>query len=297
MKLAFITMVWRDYWLLEKWVSHNAQYVDKKSLYVLNHGGDPKIDQIAAGCNVINIPRAELTIDLDRRRWDLLGGITNGLLSFYDRVICTDVDELIAYVGPKASLQDHLADSAAQTVALSPVGLNLIPSDGVLDLNGGEVLVAHPQAILSAKYTKPCVVRSRVVYTIGGHGLVRGQFTIDPEILLFHLHYVTPDYADRMAERKEIVAQSKAHNDSSNDPANVGKRFWINWSDPAMIREKEFAHFAKASDVEVADGFDECARILNGAIKNDGKKTVVDHAVMAKDPRRVLIPPALRGLL
>ena len=296
MKLAFVTMVWRDYWLLEKWVSHNAQYVDKRCLYVLNHGGDPKIDAIAAGCNVIHIPREELTIDLDRRRWDLLGGVTNGLLAFYDRVICTDVDELIAYVGSRGSLQAHLAASPADTVALSPIGLNLIPSDGVADLSGG-VLAAHPQAILSAKYTKPCIVKSRVVYTIGGHGLVRGKFTIDPELLLFHLHYVTPDYAQRMAERQDIVAQSKAHNDQSDAPANVGKRFWINWSDPAMIREKEFAHFARATEVPVQDGFAACAEILNGAIKSDGKKTVVDHAIMSKAPRKVVLPQGLRGLL
>ncbi len=292
MKLAFVTMVWRDYWLLEKWVSHNAQYVDKRNLYVLNHGGDPRIDEIAQGCNVIHIPREELTIDLDRRRWDLLGGVTNGLLAFHDRVICTDVDELIVYTGA-GSLQDHLAASAAETVALSPVGLNLIPSADSADLSAG-VLNAHPQAILSAKYTKPCIVKSRVVYTIGGHGLVRGRFTIDPELLLFHLHYVTPDYAQRMAERQEIVAQSVAHNDASDAPANVGKRFWINWSDPAMIREKEFAHFARATEVDVRDGFGECVRILNGAIKTDGKKVVVDHSMMAQAPRKVTVPETLR---
>jgi hypothetical protein len=296
MKLAFVTMVWRDYWLLDKWVRHNAQYVDRRKLYVLNHGGDPKIDEIAAGCNVIHIPREELTLARDRRRWDLLGGGTNGLLAFYDRVICTDVDELIVYAGQNGDLLDHLARSTADTVALSPVGLNLIPSEGAADVSDG-VLQAHPQAILSAKYTKPCIVKSRVVYTIGGHGLVRGRFTIDPELLLFHLHYVTPDYAQRMAERQEIVAQSKAHNDSSDDPATVGKRFWINWSDPAMIREKEFAHFAKATAMDVSAGFAGCAQLLTQAIKDDGKKRVVDHSVMAKAPRRVTVPKALRGAL
>lgn len=295
MKLAFVTMVWRDYWLLEKWVSHNAQYVDRSNLYVLNHGGDPKIQEIAAGCNVIHIPREELTIDLDRRRWDLLGGITNGLLGFYDRVICTDVDELIVYVGSRDTLQDHLAASAAETVALSPVGLNLIPT-GQGDVTQG-VLRAQPQAILSAKYTKPCVARSRVVYTIGGHGLVRGKFTIDPELLLFHLHYVTPDYAERMAERQQIVAKSKEHNTQSGDPASVGKRFWINWSEPEMIREKEFGHFDRAAEVPVEAGFEGCAQLLRGAIKMDGKKMVVDHAIMAQDPRRVTIPEPLRDLL
>lgn len=295
MRLAFVTMVWRDHWLLEKWVSHNARYVDRRSLYILNHGGDPKIHQIAEGCNVIDIPRDEVTLDLTRRRWDLLGGITNGLLAFYDRVICTDVDELIAYVGAGDGLLSHLEHSAADTVALSPVGLNLIPSpDG--DISAG-VLRAHPQAMLSAKYTKPCIVRDRVLYTVGGHGLQRGQFTIDPELVLFHLHYVTPDYAARMAERKEIVDQSKAQNQASAEPLDLGKRFWINWSDSEMIRNKEFALFQTAADMPVTEGFGQAADALRAAVRSSGKKTVVDHSEMNKSPYRVLIPDALRDLL
>ena len=63
MKLAFLTMVWRDYWLLSKWVDHNSQHVPKSQLYVINHGGDPKVAEIAAGCNVIDIPRDDVTIE------------------------------------------------------------------------------------------------------------------------------------------------------------------------------------------------------------------------------------------
>ncbi|MFY0680163.1 MAG: hypothetical protein JXR13_06265 [Thalassovita sp.] len=295
MRLAFVTMVWRDYWLLDKWVQHNAQYVDRRSLYILNHGGDPKIHEIAAGCNVIDVPRDEVTLDLTRRRWDLLGGLTNGLLAFYDRVICTDVDELIAYVGKGDGLLSHLEQSQADTVALSPVGLNLIPTpDAQID---SHVLQAHPQAMLSAKYTKPCIVKDRVVYTVGGHGLQRGQFTIDPDLVLFHLHYVTPDYAARMAERKEIVDQSKKQNDASQDPLDLGKRFWINWSDSEMIRNKEFALFQTAADMPVEAGFEAAATALQGAVRSSGKKTVVDHGVMNKAPFRVMIPEALRSLL
>ncbi|SEQ63701.1 glycosyltransferase family 2 protein [Thalassovita taeanensis] len=295
MRLAFVTMVWRDYWLLDKWVRHNAQYVDRRSLYVINHGGDPRVEEIAAGCNIINIPRDEVTVDLTRRRWDLLGGLTNGLLGFYGWVICTDVDELIVYAGTDGTLLDHLANSTAETTALSPVGLNLIPT-GEGDVNDG-VLNLHHNAMLSAKYTKPCIARSRVVYTIGGHGLVRGKFTIDPQILLFHLHYVTPDYADRMAQRKDIVAESVERNETAADPVSVGKRFWINWSNPEMIREKELSIFAQASELPVEQGFDHAAELLRAAVRHTDKKMVVDHAVMNKSPQRVTVPERLRDLI
>ncbi|WP_373051157.1 hypothetical protein [Thalassovita aquimarina] len=294
MRLAIVTMVWRDHWLLDKWVRHNAQYVDRRSLYVINHGGDPKIHDIAQGCNVIDIPRDEVTIDLTRRRWDLLGGITNGLLAFYDRVICTDVDELIVCLG-QGGLPGHLENSTADTVALSPVGLNLMPvGDG--DIEAG-VLKAYPQARLSAKYTKPCIVRDRVVWTVGGHGLQRGRFTIDPELLLFHLHYVTPDYTERMEERRRIVEQSRAHHSASGAAVELGKRYWINWSQSGMIRDKELGLFEQSRDLPVEDGFGQAAELLTAAIRSEGKKTVVDHAVMNKPPYRITVPEKLRHLL
>ncbi len=294
MRLAIVTMVWRDHWLLDKWVRHNAQYVDRSSLYVINHGGDPKIHDIAQGCNVIDIPRDEVTIDLTRRRWDLLGGITNGLLAFYDRVICTDVDELIVCLG-QGGLPGHLENSTADTVALSPVGLNLMPvGDG--DIEAG-VLKAYPQARLSAKYTKPCIVRDRVVWTVGGHGLQRGRFTIDPELLLFHLHYVTPDYTERMEERRRIVEQSRAHHSASGAAVELGKRYWINWSQSGMIRDKELGLFEQSRDLPVEDGFGQAAELLTAAIRSEDKKTVVDHAVMNKPPYRITVPEKLRHLL
>lgn len=294
MRLAFVTMVWRDYWLLDKWVRHNAQYVDRRSLYVINHGGDPKIHDIAQGCNVIDIPRDEVTMDLTRRRWDLLGGITNGLLAFYDRVVCTDVDELIVCLG-QGGLLDHLEKSTADTLALSPIGLNLMPV-GEGDVKDG-VLRAYPQARLSAKYTKPCIVRDRAVWTVGGHGLQRGRFTIDPELLLFHLHYVTPDYTERMEERRQIVEQSRAHQAETQAGPEPGKRYWINWSQSEMIRDKELGLFEQSQELPVEDGFGEAAELLSAAIRTEGKKTVVDHAAMNNPPYRITVPETLRHLL
>ncbi|MGB7244891.1 MAG: hypothetical protein WBC93_22730 [Sulfitobacter sp.] len=293
MKLAFLTMVWQDYWLLEKWISHNAKLVPKRQLYVVNHGGDPEVDRIASGCNVLHVPRDEVTVDLTRRRWDLVGGITNGLLAFHDRVICTDVDELLVYVGDKPNLIAHLETVEMTGDAISPVGLNLIPSEDDNDDETLPVLARHPNALLSAKYTKPCIAAARVSYTIGGHGLIRGSFQIDPEIVLFHLHYVTPNYRERMAARQEIVKDAKAQNASLDAPADVPGRFWINWSKPDMIRNKEQDAMARAKTLDVSNGFTECADILRAAVASQGRKTVVKPVNIAGGPYRVVVPKGL----
>ncbi|MGI3171552.1 hypothetical protein ACRARG_20585 [Pseudooceanicola sp. C21-150M6] len=295
MKLAFLTMVWRDYWLLEKWVAHNARYVPKKQLYVINHGGDPEIDRIAEGCNVISIPREEVTPDLTRRRWDLKGGIAAGLMGFYDMVVTTDVDEFLVYVGEGPGLVDHLAAAERDTAALSPVGLNMIPTEG--DGTGGKVLENHPNAMVAAKYTKPCIANRPVGYTIGGHGLFRGNFRIDPELVLLHLHYVTPDYQERMAAREEIVQQSKDYNAAQETPDAMPKRYWINWSQPGMIRDKDFGNFARAEEMDVSGGFGEVAAVLREAVVVQGKKSVVEPKIVNARPRRIVLPQRFRSLI
>ena len=298
MKLAFLTMVWRDYWLLGKWVEHNSQYVPKSQLYVINHGGDPKVAEIAAGCNVIDIPREDVTIDLTRRRWTLKGHIASGLLAFYDRVIVTDVDELLVYVGEKEGLLAHLEAAEGDAAALSPVGLNLLKTDADGEDPQATVLQRHPNALLSARYTKPCIISQPVSYTIGGHGLIGGRFQIDPDIVLFHLHYVTPDYEDRMAARKDIVAQSKAHNAAQDNPQDMPNGFWSNWSKPTRIRNKELAAFDTARLEDVSDGFENCAALLENAVLHRGKRMLIEPKALGEDgPVRVIVPEKLRSAI
>lgn len=294
MKLAFLTMVWRDYWLLEKWVTHNERYVPRRQLYVINHGGDAEVDRIAAGCNVIHVPRDELPPDLTRRRWDLKGGITNGLQAFYDMVICTDVDELLVYVGDKAGLVEHLAQAPREGQAIAPVGFNLLPQPGDGEDETLAVLERHPNALLAGKYTKPCIAHARVVYTVGGHGLQRGSYVIDPDILLFHLHYVTPDYAERMAARQEIVAESREHNARQEKPEQMPGRHWINWAKPGVIRDKDFGNFERAEEMDVSGGFGACAEVLRAAQQTNNRKTVVDPSIVNQRPRRIVVPQGLR---
>ncbi len=294
-KLAFVTMVWRDYWLLEKWVAHNSAVVPRDQLYVINHGGDPEIARIADGCNIFNIPREEVTLDLTRRRWDLLGGMANGLLGFYDRVVVTDVDELILYVGDRpGGLIEHLEATEIEGSAIAPVGLNLIPTAEDGTDPEAPVLTNHPNAVLSARYTKPCIVAEHVTYTVGGHGLIDGNFQIDSDLVLVHLHYVTPDYSARMSARKGIVGEARTANEASDDPLDLGRRYWVNWSRPHMIRKKEMKIYARARPLELSQGFGECAELLRNAVRSTGRKTVVDPGTMSEDPARVTLPDRLR---
>ena len=291
-------MVWRDHWLLEKWIAYNSTHVPKSNLYVINHGGDPKITKIADGCNVINIPRDGVPMNFDRIRWDLIGNLAAGLLGFYDRVVCTDVDELLIYVGEEGGLVEHLVSKpvADNITAIGALGLNLLPSDSG-DAQAEALMAQHPDALVSGKYSKPCVVDKPSKFSNGAHGLLGTDFELDPDLLLIHLHYVTPDYMQRMEDRKEIAETTT--NEFLADPeadADIRKGYWRNWAKSDKIMERHMNALSKAAEMDVTGGFGEVHAVLNAYLRQEGRKRHVVQAEIKKIPMRVSIPEEYRHL-
>lgn len=297
MKLAFITMVWRDYWLLEKWVAYNSTLVPKSQLYVINHGGDPKIREIAEGCNVVDIPRDGIPMNFDRIRWDLIGSLAAGLLGFYDRVVCTDVDELLIYTGDR-TLAEHLTQRpvANDMTAIGAIGLNLMPTDAAKGENEA-LMTQFPHALVSGKYSKPCVVDKPSKFSNGAHGLLGTDYFLDPELLLVHLHYVTPDYANRMEDRREIAETTTdafvADPDSGLD---IRKGYWRNWAKSDKIMGNHMAAFDQSREIDVSAGFAEVHQILSKHLLQEGRKRHVVQSEINKIPMRVSIPENFRHL-
>ena len=293
MTLAFVTMVWRDHWLLRKWIAHNEGIVARSNLYVLNHGGDPEVAAIAAGCNIINIPRQAPTMDLTRRRWDLLGHFASGLLAFHEQVIVSDVDELLLYCGPAPSLADHLAKKETDHTAVGAIGLNLLPHVQCSDTD--TMLQQFPQALVSAKYSKPCIARRPLRYTLGGHGLVNGSFRVDPALLLCHLHFVTPDYDARVQARKAIVAQSRAQHEQDDGGSSRPAGFWSNWSSPERIHDQLLERAARAEEIALPDGLAGIADRLNRAYRQKARRVMIDPKLDDTRPMRVTLPASMRS--
>jgi len=297
MKLAFITMVWRDYWLLEKWIAYNTTHVSRSQLYVINHGGDPKIREIAEGCTVIDIPRDGIPMNFDRIRWDLIGSIATGLLGFYDRVVCTDVDELLIYTG-EGTLVEHLTKRPVDDdmTAIGALGLNLMPASGGRD-DADALMEKFPHALVSGKYSKPCVVDKPSKFSNGAHGLLGTDYFLDAELLLVHLHYVTPDYADRMADRREI-AETTTEAFVADPDANldIRKGYWRNWAKSDKIMANHMAGFDNAREIDVTGGFGDVEKVLSKHLLQEGRKRHVVQSEINKIPMRVSIPKKFQNL-
>ncbi|MEO0634355.1 MAG: hypothetical protein AAFY52_09570, partial [Pseudomonadota bacterium] len=229
MSIAFVTMVWRDYWLLERWIENAERHVPRDNIYVINHGQDPRVAEIAAGCCVMPLPRDKIDETLTQRRWELISGVASGLNGFFDYVVATDVDELLVVNREGVSLEAFLAQQETADGVYGAVGLNVMPIADDAARADAPVLTRYPMARLSPQYSKPVVTSGAVRYTRGGHGVWGQEFDVHAALSLVHLHYVTPDYRTRMDDRAALV---KSVRDGAGDAADKtrikDKRFWIN---------------------------------------------------------------------
>ncbi|WP_415404581.1 glycosyltransferase family 2 protein [Tateyamaria sp. SN3-11] len=157
MKICAITMVYRDYWALAQWIRHYSKHLGIENLYVVVHGPDPKVNEIADGANIWTIPRETLE-GFDKRRNKMLNDFQSGLLQFYDWVIRTDTDELIC-VDPDlhGSFQGLLSKTTED--AVFSIGLNVYeqPEDSEM-LDGVSVFARRTAAVITGNYSKAWAV-------------------------------------------------------------------------------------------------------------------------------------------
>lgn len=194
MKIAAITMVYRDYWALAQWYDHFARHIGAQNLYVIAHGADPEIARICPQASIITIPRDDLA-GFDRTRGNLLNAFQNGLLQAYDWVIRTDADELICldpalHTGFEQFFHRH--NTARAVFAL---GMDLFQQEDDVDLVAGTPVLSMRRAVcLTGHYSKAWAVSGRVALV--RHGVqvrprkVQGfKFVLPQGAYLVHLKY------------------------------------------------------------------------------------------------------------
>lgn len=217
--LGIMTMAYKDYDLLDNWVQYYSKHVDRRHLYILSHGNDPKHREIANGANIINIPRDPTLVELDRRRWFMMTQFTNGLLRYYNWMIVGDVDEIIVLDPDKGhNLADYLATYEGHKTprSLSAFGIELVHNPerdpDPLPAPGG-ILAKRRLFRLNANYAKPCIVRHDVNFSIGGHANNHQPRVLDDNLTLVHLRFY--DY-DLSCERLKLRADMRKEPDEKS---------------------------------------------------------------------------------
>lgn len=214
--VAAVTMVHQDYFFLERWVRHYADQLGRENLYVLRHGEDPEVDRIAAGTNIIHLPNPDDKSGFDRRRWIALSKFASSLTLYYNWVLCNDVDEIVA-VDPDISdslpayLRSKFEDGNAPSV-ISPFAVEIVhtPSSETDPISDDQpILSVRRNFRLNSNYSKPCLTRGRIGYSVGGHGSNFGRVHLDPHLYLFHLRYVDDAMSRERLEKRRLWMENK----------------------------------------------------------------------------------------
>lgn len=240
-----ITMVRDDYFFLERWVRYYGEIFGRDALYVISHGGDKRVVEIAAGCNVIAIPGV-FDESFDATRWRLLNGLGNGLRGYFEFVLIGDVDEFVV-VDPKTGLRlDEFLRKRRGKLTITPVGLELVHQP---EREGAPVddamLGPRRYARFTTAYSKPCIYNRPTDLSRGGH------YAKDPELKLFrNLYLFHMRYADRDLYY-ETIRRRGAQIDQAVGEGDEGMISW-NWRRPDGKPDP----FQQAADLPVVEGFD-----------------------------------------
>jgi hypothetical protein len=213
---AALTMVKDDYFFLEKWIAYYGGLFGRDALYIISHGGDPEIDRIAQGCSVIRIPGG-IDPGFDAKRWRMLSHYTNGLLNYYNFVICGDVDEFVI-MDPKTKLNLAQFLLKRKPSIITPIGLEVVHRlDTEKESIEEGILKTRHFCRYSSYFSTPCVVGKPVKFARGGHYSTEPELKLFRNLYLFHMKYADFDqYKGRLLNRSQAMAALNLENDSSH---------------------------------------------------------------------------------
>ncbi len=215
MKVCAMTMVYQDHWALAQWVKHYSQLVGLEHLYIVAHGKDERVDQIAKGANIITIPRDTLE-GFDSTRSRILNGLQASLSNVFDWVVRVDVDELIVldtsiYKTLQSALQNCTKD------AVFAVGCDLAQNDTGYDvLFTGHYSKAFAVSDDTRLFRHGVKLRSKLID--------RYSFQKPQGIYLVHLKYANVDELIKANAHRSTVANGEGRGLPGKDWQQADKR-------------------------------------------------------------------------
>jgi hypothetical protein len=209
-----MTMAYKDYYFLQRWVDYYGRQFGRQHLYILSHGGDPEHDRICEGANVIRVPRDPSLWRLDRRRWAFMGKFSAGMLRYYNWFLVNDVDEVVIVDPAEApdlvTYLSRFTRAATTPRSLCPFAIELVhnPKAEPEPLADDAPILSRRQVFrANANYCKPCVLRTEAGFTAGGHANTHQPRVLDPHLYLIHLRFFDHDLVtERLGLRKEMRA-------------------------------------------------------------------------------------------
>lgn len=261
-KIAVITMARNDENFLNKWVSYYGREFGEENLYIYLDGLDQPIPAKAGKSNVAKVEKiGGKVVKAEKARLLFLSQRAAELMSKgYDMVVGCDADEFLI-IDPKVgvSLKEYLSGLEFDTCR-SALGIDMgqhLNEEGVINWNE-PFLQQRSYAYICSRYTKPVMVNKPCQWGAGFHRVKGKNFTIDPNLYLFHfgsfdMKMIEDRFKDKdrmgagwgkhIARRAKTIYMVTDASEYKDGDKYISKARWIqqhirhiySWNKPSMV--------------------------------------------------------------
>ena len=248
MRIAALTMVYRDHWALSRWVAHHGAQLGPENLFIVAHGPDPEIARIAPDSSVLTVPREGFD-NFDKARAEMLDGFHAGLSKVYDWVIRTDADELICFDPARYDGLPQVFATHGDTPVLTALGFDVAETDADDPISPGPVFAQRKQIAFSGHYSKAVASRRPIAFRLHGvqvapRRLEGFPFKMPEGLYLAHLKYANRAVLDAGNAVRMAVANGPgiglpgagwqaADDDAQTFYAQFAQKSWRGWDEAA----------------------------------------------------------------
>lgn len=265
MKSAAVTMVWNDNWFLSRWLAYFGPRLGRENLFVITHGHDATAANLATGCNVLSVPRDEITVDFDIIRWKFLSQFTSSLTHFYHSVLCLDVDELVLPTSSERSLADLLS-CLPRSTSWAMAGFELFPTAPGTEsyANGEGIALQSRTALFSPFYSKSCIATGPLDFYPGAHGAGPDKPSLTSDLALMHLRFVSGAELERrrLAREKLTSAAYDAAGVTTDEMIASGRL--VSWAHARRRHRKLFKEHDESEKLDWNSGLSRAVSVLPG---------------------------------
>lgn len=239
-KIAVLTSVRNDDLFTHRWIRYYSDQLGAQNVYLQLDGMDQPVPDPATGINVIRHEFVKRhVVEGEKFRAKRASDLARKLLQEdgYDIVIGTDIDEfLIIDPAVGQGLAEYLSGLTIKG-SVSGLGLDVVQNtqvEAALD-RAQPMLAQRDYAVLSHRYTKPCVLSEPLRWGSGYHRVKGRNFRIDPNLFMFHFGSV-----DRSVSLARL-----------NDPDRIEQ----GWTEHQIRREKMFDEMLEVERVDADSRF------------------------------------------
>ncbi|AAV95846.1 hypothetical protein SPO2598 [Ruegeria pomeroyi DSS-3] len=207
---AVVTICRDDAYFLTRFVQYYGGLFGRNNLYIISHGDEPLVRELAQGCNIFPVPAIE-TSQFTMLHWRTKNHLKNALRQWYKHVLVCDVDEFVV-VDPATgmNLRTWLDDAPGRTV-YTAMGLEIVHlRDREKDDIGGGILGPRRHAQVALHYAKPCIVSRPAKIGRGGHYAEYEKLNMPDFLYMFHMKYCDYGlYVETLNRRNAFIEKQK----------------------------------------------------------------------------------------